>query len=284
MTDIPIIDTHLHIWDIDRIDYPWLADAPAINRSHLPADYRAATAGIPIEKMVFVQCEADFAQYQAEVEWVTEQAREEPGIAGIVAWAPLETGEGARDALTTLAGNPLVRGIRRIIQFEADPGFCLQPDFVRGVQLLAEFDLHFEICIKGDEQFKNTLELVRQCPEVRFILDHIGKPFIKEKIMQPWAGYLQELAALPNTCCKMSGLANEAEWNAWQPADLRPYIDTVLATFGVDRVMFGGDWPVVTLAATYQRWFETLTEALSGYSQTEQVKLFHDNAEAFYRV
>ena len=284
MVDIPVIDTHMHLWDLGRLDYPWLADAPKINRSHLPADYREATAGLPIEAMIFVQCEAVASQYEREVAWVTEQAAAEPRIRGIVAWAPLEKGEGAREDLEALSRYPLVRGIRRIIQFEEDAGFCLRPGFVRGVRLLSEFDFRFDLCIKGDAQFGNTIELVRRCPDVRFILDHIGKPFIKEGIMEPWAGYIRELASLPNTACKISGLVTEADTDNWKSADLRPYLDHMLESFGPDRVAFGGDWPVVTLASSYRRWIETLWDAVADRTPEERRKLFRDNAARFYYV
>jgi L-fuconolactonase len=284
MTKNPIVDTHVHLWDPGRVRYPWLADVPSLNRPHLLADYKAATAGLDVEKMVFVQCEADFAQYAEEVAWVTEQAAMDRRLRGIVAWAPLEKGDAARDDLEKLAGNPLLRGIRRIIQFEKDPDFCLRPDFIKGVRLLPEWNMTFDICIKGDAQFKNALDLVRRCPDVKFIADHINKPFIKEGIMEPWAGYMKELAALPNTWCKMSGLMNEAAWGTWTPAELMPYVEHVLACFGTRRVMFGGDWPVCTLAGTYRRWFDTLAEAVSDLSADERRKLFHDNAEVFYRV
>jgi L-fuconolactonase len=284
MTKNPIVDTHVHLWDPGRVRYPWLADVPSLNRPHLLADYKAATAGLDVEKMVFVQCEADFAQYVEEVAWVTEQAAMDRRLRGIVAWAPLEKGDAARDDLEKLAGNPLLRGIRRIIQFEKDPDFCLRPDFIKGVRLLPEWNMTFDICIKGDAQFKNALDLARRCPDVKFIADHINKPFIKEGIMEPWAGYMKEMASLPNTWCKMSGLMNEAAWGTWTPAELMPYVEHVLACFGTRRVMFGGDWPVCTLAGTYRRWFDTLAEAVSDLSADERRKLFHDNAEVFYRV
>ena len=276
-----IVDTHLHLWDPDRIRYPWLADVPRLNRPYLLADYRAATAGIPIERMVFLQCECDPLVYRQEADWVTELAGQDNRIQGIVPWAPLEKGAGARAELAALAQTKLVKGIRRIIQFESDPVFCVRPDFVKGVQLLAEFDLHFEICIKGDEQFANTLQLVRQCPQTRFILDHIGKPFIKEQRIEPWGRSVRELAELPNVWCKISGLANEADLEHWQPADLQPYLDHVVACFGFDRVMFGGDWPVCTLATSYRRWFETLDAQYPAHAKR---KLFHDNALKFYRL
>ena len=282
--DIPIIDTHMHIWDPAAVSYSWLADVPKINKPHLAEGYRQATAGLNIEKMIFIQCEADFGEYRGEVDWVMEQVADEPRISGLVPWAPLEKGEEAGEELAALAENGLVRGIRRIIQFEEDDRFCLQPGFVRGVQLLSDFDMHFEICIKGDEQFMNALRLVDQCPDVRFILNHIGKPFIKEKIIEPWATYMKELASMGHTWCKMSGLINEAHWEAWTPDDLRPYIDRVLDSFGFDRVMFGGDWPVCTLAGDYRGWIDTLWDAVAGCSAGDQNKLFYANAAKFYRV
>jgi hypothetical protein len=156
----PIIDTHVHIWDIERINYPWLVDVPPLNRSFTIEDYRAATKNFTIEKMVFVQCEADFAQYRDEVEFVSAVAREqEPRIRGIVAWAPLEKGKAAREDLEWLKQNPLVKGVRRIIQFEPDLEFCLRPDFVAGVRLLAEYGLTFDICIDW-RHYESTLKFV----------------------------------------------------------------------------------------------------------------------------
>jgi len=284
MIDTPIVDAHLHIWDIGRLRYPWLSDVPTLSRSFSLSDYREATARLTIEKMVFVQCEADPSQYLEEARWVASQAAVDPRIQGIVAWAPLEKGEAVREELAELVEIPLVRGIRRIIQFENSPDFCLDGDFVRGVQMLADFGLSFDLCLKGDEQFRNTLSLVRQCPDVSFILDHIGKPCIQEGIMEPWAGYIRELAAMPNTCCKISGLVNEADWDAWTPADLQPYLDHVLQSFGPDRVLFGGDWPVVLLASDYQRWLKTLKDAVEGMPAEQQKQLFCTNAIRIYRL
>ncbi len=284
MLDMPVFDTHLHIWNPGNLRYPWLDDIPKLNHPYLPADYSKTSAGLSIEKMVFVQCECDGSQFMDEVRWAATQTEKDPRIKGIVSWASLEKGEASRDDLERLSENSLVKGIRRIIQFEKDVEFCLRAPFVKGVQLLADFDMHFEICIKGDKQFSNTLELVRSCPNVRFILNHIGKPFIKEKIMAPWASHLKTLAELPNTGCKMSGLVNEADWDDWTPADLKPYIEQVIDSFGFDRVMFGGDWPVCTLASTYRRWIDTLWDALTGCSTDERRKLFQTNAEQFYNV
>lgn len=283
MPNFPIVDTHLHIWDLGRLRYPWLASVPMLNKNHLIDDYRRACGPVQVAKLVFLQCECDFAQFQQEADWVTEVAKADPRIRGIVPWAPLEKGEGARADLARLAANPLIKGIRRIIQFEADPAFCLRPDFVRGVQLLAEFGLSFDSCI-NHTQLANTIKLVRQCPRVKFVLDHIGKPDIKGGRLDPWRAELKELATMPNVWCKLSGLVTEADHAEWTPADLQPYIDHVVATFGFDRVMFGGDWPVSTQATDYPRWVNTLDAALRSASAADLRKLYVTNAEAFYRI
>ncbi len=284
MSVTPIVDAHLHLWDPKRIHYPWLDSVPVLNRAFLLDDYNRATEGFRIERMVFVQCEAVFSEYMREVKWLTQLARADPRIAAVVSWAPLENGSAARRDLETLAANPLVKGVRRIIQFESDPGFCLRPAFIDGVQLLAEFNFSFDICIKGEQQTANVIELVRRCPEVRFMLDHIGKPFIADRRMEPWKTHIRELASMDNVWCKMSGLVVEADVLNWKKDDLRPYIDHVLACFGAARVVFGGDWPVVLQAAPLARWITTLSDALDGCSPQERRRIFHDNAIKFYQL
>ena len=283
MPNFPIVDTHLHLWDLGRLRYPWLDGVPLLNRNHLIDDYRRACGPVSVAKMVFLQCECDFAQFQAEADWVTEVARVDPRIRGIVPWAPLEKGEGAGEALARLAANPLVKGVRRIIQFEPDEEFCLRPDFVRGVQALHAHGLSFDLCI-NHRQLANTIKLVRQCPNVRFILDHIAKPDIKAGLLDPWRAELRELSRIENVWCKLSGLVTEADHAKWKPADLKPYIDHVVECFGFDRVMFGGDWPVSTQACDYPRWVATLDEALRGSSSDELYRLYVRNAESFYRI
>jgi len=284
MLNFPIIDTHLHLWDPSLFRYAWLDEIPRLNRAHLLADYDRDRGQVEVESMVFLQCEAEFTQNQQEVAWVSGFAREDSRIGAIVSWAPLEQGERARTEIEQLADNRLVRGIRRIIQFEPDPAFCLQPEFIAGVQILADFDLHFEICLKGNEQFRNAITLVEKCPQVRFLLDHIGKPFIDEGTLEPWKSLLAQLSALPNTWCKMSGLVTEADHETWTQTQLQPYIDSVMESFGWERTMFGGDWPVVRLASEYPRWVDTLTAALSGAAEDDLRKVFRDNAVAFYRL
>ena len=283
MINFPVIDTHLHLWDPTHLRYSWLDGNELLNKPYLLENYRAACIPVPVEQMVFLQCECDFSQFMDEANWVTGLAKQDPRITGIVPWAPLEKGDAARNDLEMLADNPLIKGIRRIIQFEADQDFCLRPDFIKGVQVLPDYKMHFEICISHG-QMANTIKMVRQCPNVTFLLDHIGKPDIKNHLMEPWKQELMTLASFPNVWCKMSGLVNEADWKTWTKEDLKPYIDHVLETFGFDRVMYGGDWPVAYQATEYPRWVETLLWAVNGCSEAELHKLFHDNAAAFFRL
>jgi L-fuconolactonase len=276
------IDAHIHFWQPARLRYDWLVNVPAINRPYEPADLLQAAEGLPLEGIVFVQADCVAADGLREVAWVSELAQEEPRIQGIVAFAPLEQGASAAAYLTELGNYPLVKGVRRLIQDEA-ADFAIQPDFVSGVQLLANFDLPFDLCIRH-HQLEATIALVQQCPDVRFVLDHFGKPDIKGHLMEPWATHLAQLAELPHVSCKLSGLVTEAEWQTWTAADLQPYIDHALTVFGPERLMFGGDWPVSELATSYSRWVQTAEAALTHLTEAERDRIFYTNARDFYRL
>jgi L-fuconolactonase len=279
----PVIDTHLHLWDPGLIRYPWLDQNALLNRPYLLNDYRAATQSVPIESMVFVQCEADFAAFEAEAAWVADLARSEPRIKGLVAWAPLEKGGAVRADLERLRRHSILRGIRRIIQFEPDLDFCLRPAFIEGVRALKEFDLSFDICI-DHRHMGNILKFVECIPEVPMVLDHIGKPAIKDGMMNPWASQIRELAHFPNVTCKVSGVATEADHKYWKPGEIEPYIDVAIDAFGFDRIMFGGDWPVAIQAIEYRHWIEILDKKMIGVGAIERRKFWRDNAARFYRV
>jgi L-fuconolactonase len=283
MPPFPIIDTHLHLWDPSYLRYPWLDDIPLLNKPYLLDDYNRHCGPVQVEKMVFLQCESDFSQFREEAAWVTSLAQQDPRIAGIVPWAPLEKGDAARPELEKFAKNKLIKGVRRIIQFEPDIEFCLRPDFVSGVQALTDYGFSFDICI-SHIQLANTVKLVAQCPNVQFILDHIGKPDIKHQLFEPWRQEIKALASLPNVWCKISGLVTETDHQRWAREDLKPYIDHVIDSFGFDRVMYGGDWPVAYQATPYPRWVETLEWAVQGCSAHDLRRLFRDNASKFYRL
>ena len=283
MAKFPIVDTHVHLWHPKQLRYPWLSEVPTLNRPYLLKDYIEACGALEIESIVFVQCDTHPDDGLKETDWVTDLAtRVDPRIQGIVAWAPLEEGEQVAPFVEKLAENPLVKGIRRLIQSESID-FCVQPDFVSGVKTLSRYGLSFDICI-FHPQLANAIRLVEQCPRVEFILDHIGKPDIKNQLFDPWKQEIARLASFPNVHCKISGLVTEANLEAWTPADLQPYIEHVITCFGFDRVIYGSDWPVSTQASDYPRWVQTLQEAVSGCSSEELRNLFSDNAIKFYKL
>lgn len=279
-----VIDTHVHVWDTGRLHYPWLQDIPTLNRPYLVEDYLEAATAIPLAGWVFVQCECAFDQARAELDWILSLAARHKGFRGIIPWAPVHDGSDAEPYLAAItAASPLVKGVRRLIQSEADLQFCVEPRFLEGLRILPSFNLSFDICI-SHTQLEPVIAMVQACPEVQFILDHIGKPDIRIGTLDPWRDRIYELAGHPNVACKISGLVTEADHATWRREDLKPYIDHILTCFGFDRVMFGGDWPVATLAASYREWFDALTWAITGCSEDEQRRLFHDNALRIYRL
>lgn len=282
MPSVPFVDTHVHLWDPMRLGYDWLAGNDTLDRRHELPEFAAATAGLPLESMVFMECAVNAGQALDEARWVTTLARLEPRLKGMVASAPLEQGEAVRPHLEALAALPLLRGIRRLLQSEADD-FCLQPGFVTGARMLAEFGLSFDICI-FHRQLANVIAFADKVETVPMILDHIGKPGIADGLVSPWAEEMRELARRPNVVCKISGVATEADHRNWTEDQLKRYVSTAIDAFGFDRVMFGGDWPVSTLAITYRRWTEILDDLLAGASEDERRKFWRDNAVAFYRL
>ncbi|MGB3556866.1 MAG: amidohydrolase family protein [Jannaschia sp.] len=176
-----------------------------------------------------------------------------------------------------------MRGIRRIIQDETEPGFCTRPAFVEGVRLLERFGWSFDICIFG-HQMADAIQLVDLCPDVSFVLDHIGKPPIRDGRMEPWRRRMFALAERPNVMCKLSGVATEADHASWKPEDLRRYMDVALEAFGPNRLMFGSDWPVATEAIAARSWLDLVDEALSDLTLDEQRSVFAGTAERFYRL
>jgi L-fuconolactonase len=282
--DFPIIDAHAHLYDPAAIGYPWMATVPMLNMRHASAEYTAAIGGIAVEKLVFVEVDAGPGLHLAEARWIAELAKTDPRIGGMVASLPLEEGAAMGDDITAFAKMPLARAVRRLIQKHVDePGWCLQPAFVNGVKAVGRHGLAFELCIYHP-QMGDAIELVRRCPEVRFVLDHLGKPGIKDGLMEPWRTQLRELAELPNVVCKISGAVTEADHQRWTYDQVAPYVTHAIEVFGFDRVMFGGDWPVVNLASSYQAWVALLDRVVAGAAQDEVRRLYRDNAAAFYRL
>ena len=283
MPDYPIVDSHVHLADPKRFGYAWTKNAPSLNRQVLPQHLYQAAEPVKVDRFVFVEVDVDLPQHLAEAEWVAELARSDTRLAGMVAALPLERGKAIEVELDALRKHTVLRGVRRLIQNQADPEFCIRPQFIEGLKLLAAHDLSFDICI-FHHHLPNTIEMVRQCPEVRFVLDHIGKPGIKAGLVDPWRQHLKDLAAMPNVHCKISGVTTEADHKNWTREQLKPYIAHTIETFGFDRVMYGGDWHVSELAGTYPQWVEIVDWVIEGATAAEKRKLFRDNAIRFYRL
>jgi L-fuconolactonase len=291
MPAFPIIDTHLHIWDPRRLDYAWIKGNPLFDRPYHVEDYARDLGTVEVEAMVFLECFADFnaegGQYLEEVAFVEDEAKRDPRLKGIVPMAPLEWGARVEPILAEMAENhPTVKGIRRIVEFDADPrGLTLSPDFIAGVNLLEKFGMHFEVNVNFT-QMAIVRDFAKLVPDVPLILDHCGKPGIRAGAIDQYRADIAELARHPNFWIKLSDLPVEADWQAWTEADLRPYIAATIETFGVDRVIYAGDYPVCLQATTLPRWVEVLDRAFAdlGLSEADTRKIYRDNANAFYRL
>ncbi len=282
--DIPIVDAHVHLWDPGRFRMPWLDDAPDLNRAIGLDDYRGATEGLEIDGFVYLEVDVAPAYALLEATFIARLAEREPLILGVVPFAPLESGDRVVTYLEAIVAlGPKIKGIRRLTQGEPDPNFCLHPGFVEGARRLAQFDLSCDLCCTAT-QLGPTVELVRRCPETNFILDHLGKPSIQDGQLDPWRAHIRELASLPNAVCKISGAVTEADHHHWTIDDIKPYVLHALEAFGEDRVLFGSDWPVATLASTYGRWVEALDALTVDLTTTARRKLWADNARRVYRL
>jgi L-fuconolactonase len=283
MPSFPIVDSHVHLYDVAKLSYGWLKTVPKINRTHLLGDLDAARGPVEIEGIVFAEVAVDPGLHLEEAAWVQGLADRDPRLKGMVAHAPLEKGAAVEADLVELKKNRILKGIRRLIETERNPSFVLEPGFLEALRLLPRHGLSFDICVKH-WALTFGLELARRCPEVSFVLDHIGKPGIKHGLWEPWKSQIRELARLPNVWCKLSGVITEADHGSWTKEQVKPYVAHVIDCFGFDRVMYGSDWTVAELTHRYPEWVAILDEVIQDASEAEARKLFRDNAIAFYRL
>jgi len=276
-----IIDTHQHLWDLDLFTYSWLDGVPALRKSFRMKDYQKATEGIDIEKSVHLEADVDEAYMLDETNHILKLAGQDNPLEGVVASGRPEKPHFA-DYLDQIAGHPKLKGIRRVLHTQPDD-LVQSSLFAENVRVLEAYGLSFDICVLA-RQLPIAIQLVRNCPQVSFILDHCGDPEVKDHVLDPWRQHIRELSQFPNVVCKVSGLVACADLEKWTPEDLRPYVEHAIECFGWDRVMFGSDWPVCTLAASYQKWVETLTMLTSAAGEENQQKLFYKNAARVYRL
>jgi len=280
---VRILDAHHHLWDTRHLRYTLFDQIPALNRPFPVVDYDRVAAAAGVETSVCVEAASAGTDGMAEIAWLREQANGSTRVKALVAWAPVERPELPTylERLANLKDRRIV-GVRRSFEFEA-PDFPARPETVAGVRRLAGFGWSFDLVL-FHPSLKAVVELVRSCPDVSFILDHLGKPPIRERHMEPWSTQLAELASAPNVVCKVSGMATEANRGAWTVDDLRPYFNRAVECFGWDRLLFGSDWPVCNLAGGVEPWLRAADVLLAGVSKVDRDKFFVGNAIRTYRL
>lgn len=277
-----IVDTHQHLWDKDLFRYSWLDTIPQLNRSFRMADYLAATKGLDVAKSLHLEADVDEPYMLDETRHLLALADQPDNpLEGIVACGRPEN-EDFKSYLDAIGGHAKLKGIRRVLHTQPD-GVGQGVTFLKNVAALPEYGLSFDICVLA-RQLPIAIKLVSSCPNVTFILDHCGVPQVKERNLDPWRSHITEIAKFPNVSCKISGLVAYADPQSWTAEDLRPFIDHAIGSFGWDRVMFGSDWPVCTLSASYRQWVEALQAITQEAGAGNQRKLFHDNAVRVYRL
>ena len=290
---LPVVDTHQHLWDLTKLRLSWLKPGDKTNplsAPHTPTEYAAATAGLNVVKAVYMEVAVAPEDLQKEADYVVGlcESKATPTVAAVIGGAVGTPGFAAY--VTPYKGHKSVKGVRKTLHGDDTPaGHALRAAFVKDVQLLGELGLSFDLCVRPVE-LPDAVKLVAQCPGTRFILDHCGNasPKFTPGELAAWRKSLGALAAKPNVVCKISGFVvnghDKGHKFALEAADVAPIIDGVIEDFGIDRVMFGGDWPVVTMATTYKNWLGLVLEVIANRPEGERRKILHDNAVKQYGI
>jgi L-fucono-1,5-lactonase len=274
-----MIDSHQHFWQVGRFDYPWMtSDLGVLYRDYLPHDLAPIIEARGVTKTVLVQASNSVAESQ----WLLNLADENSFIAGVVGWVDLMSP--IIDAqLDELSAHPKFKGVRHLVESEPNDDWLIHPSVLSGLRQLSKYRLSFDLLVHT-RHLKYVPQVVETVPEFAFVIDHLGKPPIAKNEIKEWSEALKPLASYEHVHCKLSGLVTEANWTSWKPDDLRPYVEYALELFGADRLMFGSDYPVCLLAASYDRVFDAFQEILEPLSDADREKIFSNNAAKFYRL
>jgi len=273
------IDAHQHFWRYDALEYEWIDDSmKGLRRDFLPGDLEPELRAAGFDACVTVQAR----QTLEETRWLLDLADRHPFIAGVVGWVDLRAGD-LRAQLEPFAGRTKLVGLRHIVQAEPDDRFLLRPDFLRGVTALREVGLAYDILVYP-RHLPAAVEFAQRLEGHRLVLDHLGKPDIRHGEMQEWRRHLRALAASGHVMAKLSGLVTEADWRAWTPEGLRPYLDVAFECFGPERLMIGSDWPVCLVAADYGRTLRLVTDYMRGRPAHDQDAVLGGNAARLWRL
>ncbi len=271
------IDSHQHFWKFDANRDSWITeDMAIIQKDFLPFDLQPLLQENGFGGCVLIQTDKS----EEHNNFLLEQAKGNAFIKGIVGWVDLRA-ENIKDHLAYYKQSPIIKGFRHILQGEGD--LMLNPKFMRGVAALKEFDFTYDILIYAD-QLKYIPQLVAAFPEQKFVIDHLAKPNIKKGEIYNWTKEMMSVAVHENVYCKISGMVTEADWKHWKLNNFIPYIDVVCEAFGADRIMFGSDWPVCLVAASYNEMLNIVTEYFSTFTHQEQTAFFGGNATQFYNL
>ncbi len=278
---LPIIDTHQHLWDLSTFHLPWLDGGGPLAKSHTMSDYLREAGGLNIVKTVYMEVDVEAGQKTAEADYVLDLCRRDdnPMAAAVIGGRPAS--DEFADYVRRFADNPYIKGVRQVLHGGTPRGYCLEEPFVRGVRLLGELGLRFDLCLRTDE-LSDGATLADRCPDTRFVLDHCGNGNVQAKDRSEWQRGMEEIAQRPNVVCKVSGIVASAAPGVWTADDLAPLIHYTAEVFGKDRIFFGGDWPVCTRAATLGQWVDALKTVVADWPEKDQRKLLHDNAARFY--
>lgn len=273
------IDAHQHFWKYNTKDYVWIDDRMEIlKRDYLPDDLAKEQRKSGYTGSITIQAR----QTEQENEFLLKLAENNPGIKGIVGWVDIQA-DNVEEYLNYYSKFEKFCGVRHVIHDEPDIDFMLNPAFINGMSKLQKYGLTYDILI-FTQHMPNTIKLFGKFPGQKFVIDHIGKPLIKDKILEPWDKYMQILGDFPNVYCKLSGMVTEAELNNWKPSDFKPYIDIVYEAFGEDRMMIGSDWPICKLAGEYTRVMKIVENYFSSFPEDIQEKIFSGNCMDFYNI
>jgi L-fuconolactonase len=273
------IDAHHHLWKFSEAEYGWIGSQMTVLRhDFLPADLHKVMAEAGISGSVAVQAR----QTLEETRWLLQMAAQNDFIKGVVGWAPL-IDPMVGEKLAEFRGNSKLKGVRHVLQDEAEEHYMLRNDFNRGVARLAEFGLVYDILI-FERHLPQTIEFVDRHPKQVFVVDHLAKPRVRYGAFSPWQEHLRDLAKRPHVYCKISGLATEADHKKWDESQLERYMEIVLSAFGAKRVMFGSDWPVCLLAIGYAQWAGIAAKVISKFSAAEQERFWAGTATEAYRL
>jgi L-fuconolactonase len=274
------IDAHQHFWIYNKTEYAWISDnMRVLQRNFLPGDLRKELSSAGFSGSVAVQAR----QNLEETGWLLDLAEHNDFIRGVVGWADIRSLEKLKKQLDTFCKSGKLVGLRHVVHDEPDDNFMLRDEFLRGISILPDYGLTYDLLL-FPRHLPVAEKVVAMFPDQKFVLDHIAKPLIKDKILDPWADDIKRLAAHKNVGCKLSGMVTEADWQSWKSSDFHPYLDIVFKAFGPERLMTGSDWPVCTVAGKYSGVIAIVYNYISGMSPDDQERILGLTCASFYNL